>query len=384
MTVVNRIFAAAALFSLALVSSAPGGVSALSIEHNHARAANHHDRIARIQRSNTPRANKRRCKPKPTSSLIISSTTSSSTTKTADASSSAVPSSTSSTHSHEASTTSVYVPPTTTAKPTTTSKAAPAPTTSSIAPVSPPSSGGGKVGLAWSNGEDDKLGLYVTAKTKYIYTWSPNCPTTAAKYGLTCGRMLWGYKQLNSFRSLRDTPGTNLLMGMNEVNEPSQSYMSYQQGASLWNAEIRPYGAKGYKLISPAVTSAPSGETWFKGFFSSCGGNDKCGVDALAIHYYGTKADAFIAYVTKFHTDFGLPIWVTEFACQDFVGGPQASQSQVNAFMGTVTGWMNGQSWIEAYFAFGLLHDMWNVAYTNQLMKSDGSPTPLGYQFLNA
>lgn len=38
-------------------------------------------------------------------------------------------------------------------------------------------------------------------------------------------------------------------------------------------------------------------------------------VDFVALHWYGTDAQAFIAYVQDFHTTFGKPIWVTEFAC---------------------------------------------------------------------
>jgi len=218
----------------------------------------------------------------------------------------------------------------------------------------------------------------------------PNCPADAAKLGLQCGRMLWGPKQTTTFRSVRTSAGTEILMGMNEVNEASQSNMSYQDGINLWNAEIRPYGDKGMKLISPSVTSAPSGVTWFKNFFAHCGYNsngvdDKCGVDALSVHYYGTTAKAFEDYITSFHTDFGLNIWVTEFACQNFSGsGGQCSKDDVWSFMTSVTSWMDQTSWVEAYFAFGLLHDMWNVNYDNQLMASDGSPTDLGKLFINA
>lgn len=111
--------------------------------------------------------------------------------------------------------------------------------------------------------------------------------------------------------------------------------MGVGAGVALWNAEIRPWGKRGYTLVAPSVTTAPSGIRWLQGFFARCGGNDKCGVriptplvrlfdaqlilvsqvDIVPIHYYGTSVQEFKNYVTKFHQTFGLPIWVTEFAC---------------------------------------------------------------------
>lgn len=38
--------------------------------------------------------------------------------------------------------------------------------------------------------------------------------------------------------------------------------------------------------------------------------------DGLALHWYGTSAKEFTDYLVSFHNDFGLDIWVTEFACQ--------------------------------------------------------------------
>ncbi|KAF9521200.1 glycoside hydrolase family 128 protein [Hydnum rufescens UP504] len=219
-----------------------------------------------------------------------------------------------------------------------------------------------------------------------LYTWSAFCPNEAKEAGIECCRMLWGPEKLHEFRQLRTTPGTKTLMGMNEVNEPSQANMSPAAGVKLWNEDIRPFGLKGYRLVSPAVTSAPSGLQWFQDFFAKCGdydGQKHCGVDIMAIHYYGTQVSAFQGYVTKFHDVFGIPIWVTEFACENFSGqGGQCSKDDVWTFMTGVTSWMNATPWIEAYFAFGLLHDMWNVNYENQLMDKDGRPTDLGSYFL--
>ncbi|KAF9520385.1 glycoside hydrolase family 128 protein [Hydnum rufescens UP504] len=202
--------------------------------------------------------------------------------------------------------------------------------------------------------------------------------------------MLWGNAgdKVATFRKLRDSGGSTILLGMNEVNEPSQANLDVSTGISLWNAEIRPYGLKGFTLVSPAVTSAPSGITWFQGFFKDCGdydGQAHCGVDFLAVHYYGNTAEGLISYLEKFWQTFGIPIWLTEFACQDFTGkNNQCDSGQVWAFMETATSWMDSTDYVHAYFAFGILHDMWNVNYLNQLMSSNCSPTSLGYFYINS
>jgi hypothetical protein len=63
--------------------------------------------------------------------------------------------------------------------------------------------------------------------------------------------------------------------------------MTAAQGAKVWNEQIRPYGLKGHTLISPAVTSAPSGITWMDDFFHGCGGaydgQNNCGVRLILI-----------------------------------------------------------------------------------------------------
>lgn len=82
-------------------------------------------------------------------------------------------------------------------------------------------------------------------------------------------------------------------------------------------------------------------------------------VDAIALHWYGTDAKDFIAYVTDMHNTFNKPIWVTEFACQNFAGGAQCSWDQVFDFMRTVTSFMDGASFVQEYFAFGKRSCIW-------------------------
>lgn len=70
---------------------------------------------------------------------------------------------------------------------------------------------------------------------------------------------------------------------------------------------------------------------------------------------------------------------------QNFGGsGGQCSKAQVNEFMDTVTGFFDNTPWVKAYFAFGAMHDMFNVNPDNQLMGGDGKPNALGRKYIKA
>jgi hypothetical protein len=71
------------------------------------------------------------------------------------------------------------------------------------------------------------------------------------------------------------------------------------------------------------------------------------------LHFYGTEPQDFINYVTEVYNAFKIPVWVTEFACQNFGGGEQCTAEQVQNFLQTVTEWMDKTTYVDAYFAFG-------------------------------
>jgi hypothetical protein len=191
--------------------------------------------------------------------------------------------------------------------------------------------------------------------------------------------MLWGDNQISDFDKLVKGNYAKCVMGFNEPNQQGQSDMDAGHGAALWQQHIDHLHDQGYRTISPATTSAPSGIQWMRDFFKACQG---CRVDVVALHYYGTDADDMIQYIESFYNEFKKPIWVTEFACQNFSGGRQATQDEIFAFMKKVTEWMDSTWYVEKYFAFGVMHDMVNVNVANQLMDPKGFPTPLGKVYL--
>ncbi|KAH9482862.1 hypothetical protein JR316_0004962 [Psilocybe cubensis] len=347
-----------ALSSLVILacSLGPAPVNALSIDtspNHHARHLGHHQLIAKKKR-----ADSRRCKPRPSSSLVKPSSTKA-----------AVPSS------------SVKPAVVTPAPAPTTKAAAPPKTTQAPAPPPPSTNAGAKVGIAWPMGDDPSLKNFKTNKVSFLYTWSPNKPANADALGFTFMPMFWGPKDIANWQRLVKPGYARFALGFNEPDHAGQAALDPGYGASLWKQYIEPLKNNGYTLISPAVTSGSGGIPWLQSFFGACGGG--CTVHAMALHWYGTNPQDFIKYVENFHNVFQRDIYVTEFACQNFSGGAQCSQQQVQTFMDTVTGWMDATSYIKGYMAFGVMHDMSGVNPLNQLMAGNGLPTPLGYDYLN-
>ncbi|KAG6832965.1 hypothetical protein H0H92_004849 [Tricholoma furcatifolium] len=346
-----------ALSSIAILAFSYGAtpVNALSIDsHNLAARSSSHAVLAKKKRS----TNSKRCKARPAPS---SSSSSSSVAK--PTSTSSKPAATSST------------------KKTSTAAAAATQAASSSSSGSSSTPGGpGKVGIGWPQDDNTALAYFKTDKVSPIYTWSPYYPDVAKQMGFTPCAMLWGQKQVTDFANLAVEGYATCAMGFNEPNQQGQSNMDYQTGANLWKEYIQPLKEKGYALISPAPTNDASGTTWLENFFGACTG---CTFDALAIHYYGTDPQDMISYLEGLHSQFGLPIWVTEYACENFSGGAQCTMDEVWTFMETTQAWMDATDYIQHYFFFGAMYDMGNVNPDNQLLGSNGQPTDLGWYYIS-
>jgi O-glycosyl hydrolase len=191
--------------------------------------------------------------------------------------------------------------------------------------------------------------------------------------------MLWGVKQVSQFKSLVKPGYAHVALGFNEPDHEGQAFIDAGYGADLWRQNIAPLKSQGYYLVSPATTSAPKGKVWLQSFMNSCQG---CNVDAIALHWYGTDAQAFIAYVQDFYNTFKKPIWVTEVACQSFAGGSQCNAGQIASFMDTITSWMDSTWYVERYCWFGAMKDTGNVNSLNGLMSGNGQPNALGWRYI--
>jgi len=239
-----------------------------------------------------------------------------------------------------------------------------------------------KAGLAWPNGPNIDISQFEsTGKVSWYYSWSPWSFDTNLEFV----PMLWGQEQIPTFTAMIEETiayrNVTAVLGMNEPQETGQSYLTPDQGAQMWKAYLEPLRAKGVRLGSPAPSGAPSGITWLQNFFSSCAGG--CTVDFIALHWYDVNATAFQAYLDLFYSTFQRPLWITEWACQNYNNASaQCSESDIVRFLNQTQDFMDKSLFVERYAWFGAMENLQGVNPANALMDSSGKINDLGKQYI--
>jgi len=237
-----------------------------------------------------------------------------------------------------------------------------------------------KFGLAWANGGSMKFEDYANKKVSWYYSWRETPGWKNAPTNITFCPMLWGYKNADKFgQHVTNNPNAKYnqgkcVMGMNEVNQKGQANMSPMEGCQLMRKYISPLKQHGFYVVSPVTTSAPNGVKWMNQFKNMCPDVWNT-IDAVAVHYYDTSVSKFKNYVNEWHNRFQKPIWVTEYACQNFNGGQQCSKDDATKFHLTMARWFDNQPYVEAYAPFGVMQNMGNVASVNQLAQGSQPST---------
>ncbi|KAJ7130848.1 glycosyl hydrolase catalytic core-domain-containing protein [Mycena crocata] len=234
------------------------------------------------------------------------------------------------------------------------------------------------------NADTDMAQFMATGKVSWYYTWGKYSVDTELEFV----PMLWGQKQVVQWSDPTDGINTTIaerkptaILGMNTPQEKGQSNVTPQEGADMWRTYIEPFHAQGLCLGSPAPSSAPSGKSWIQDFLTACNGG--CSIDFIALHYYGVNATKFIGYLTDFHDTFQRPIWVTEWACQNFNNGPQCSAADVAAFLNETQTFMDSNDWVERYAWYGVTREI-SINPDDAMMDGIGKINDLGKQYIGA
>jgi len=245
-----------------------------------------------------------------------------------------------------------------------------------------------KAGLGWNNPQSVNMSqFFVTGKVGWYYTWSSY--SNDQGNNLDFVPLLWGKNDISTWtdaingklKPMFQSQAITCVLGFNEPQETAQSNLTAQQAKDLWMTNIKPLKDQyGVRLGSPATSGGPSGKNWTTEFLQVCGTD--CEVDFVALHYYGTNATAMIEYITDFHTTFQKPIWVTEWACQDYAGNAQCTQQQVKDYMNTTQTFMESVDWLERYAWFGALVSN-PINGADGLLTGGGKITALGQQYIN-
>ncbi|KAG8713431.1 hypothetical protein FRC09_018733 [Ceratobasidium sp. 395] len=242
-----------------------------------------------------------------------------------------------------------------------------------------------KAGLGWGGGGE--ISQFENGKVSWFYDWTPTSWVQPPP-NLEFVPMLWGGKDADTFsRAVNSASiasnGWTHVLGMNEPQEESQSNMSPQDAATMWKTYMEPLKATNpnIRLGSPAPSSRPNGIQWIWDFLGNCNGG--CTLDFIALHYYDVNATDFIRHINEYHNAFQRPIWVTEWACQNFNNGPQCSYNQIVKFLNETQTYMDNTDWVERYAWFGAMAST-PINKDTALMDKSGKINNLGKQYTGA
>jgi hypothetical protein len=253
------------------------------------------------------------------------------------------------------------------------------PPSAALAPT--PSSPGVSWWYNWTTegiGGDSRLEFVpmVWDGTTYSQCCGSNC-----NYGGNCD------PSLGHLHAAPPTGSFAYLFGFNEPNFYAQADMTYQQSAAAWPSFVATAKAIGAKTVSPGMNFCGSAAdptlcsdpnvtdpyTYLSDFLKQCPGG--CQVDHLSVHWYsyGTPCDLpnLQGYLSGY-TQFGKPIWLTEFSCD-----PSRSVAENKAFMLAAIPWLEKNPNIFRYSWFSA-----DPIPAALLMNADGSLTDLGTTYV--
>jgi hypothetical protein len=146
-------------------------------------------------------------------------------------------------------------------------------------------------------------------------------------------------------------------LGFNEPDIGSQANLKVDEVLELWTKHVVPARQKfKFRLGAPAVSSAPEGRVWLRGFFDAQGEEGRAKIAFLPVHWYGRDVPELETYLRSMHEEFGKSLWVTEYACVR-MDGQRASGDEVEAFMKASLSLLESLDFVEKYAWFGAMDE---------------------------
>ncbi len=211
------------------------------------------------------------------------------------------------------------------------------------------------------------------------YDWG-NQPSNGAAPGLEFTPMIWGASGLKG----PIPAASRYVLGFNEPNFKNEANLTPQQAAADWPSVEALAKAKGIPIVSPAVNfcgectvpSITDPYTYLKDFFAACSG---CEVDYIAVHWYNCDLPSLQGYIEgngsglQGFVQFGKPIWLTEFACDN-----SHSVADQRAYMQAAVPYLEANPHIYRYSWFNA-----TPIPNALLMNSNGTLTSLGATYVS-
>jgi len=184
--------------------------------------------------------------------------------------------------------------------------------------------------------------------------------------------MQWGSAGIQNFAATVNSEMAGVILGFNEPDLASQSNINATYAAELWLDYIQPLKSSGVVVGAPAISSAETGRPWLSAFLDAC---EKCDIDFIPFHWYGSGVENFYDYIGSIHAQFPLyPLWVTEYA------ETSSNDTVVTEFLSQTIQYMDMLEWIERYAWFGYFRDNGNSHYN--LLDVNGNLNILGHIYV--
>lgn len=187
-----------------------------------------------------------------------------------------------------------------------------------------------------------------------------------------------------SLHSLTE-PKLIISRGFNEPCINAQANLSVNEAVELWKDHVLPIKSlcPNVRIGSPSIANGQHGLPWLISFISDLGGIQASGIDHVAIHVYHSSSQAFKEYVEEIYDAFGLPIWVTEFACTNWDPKAPVAEKDVLAFMRETVGFLEEAEFVERYAWFGAMEDVGEAVGRANGLQSGNSLTEAGKLYLS-
>ncbi|WVQ72418.1 hypothetical protein IAR50_001970 [Cryptococcus sp. DSM 104548] len=177
--------------------------------------------------------------------------------------------------------------------------------------------------------------------------------------------------RLSVFSAITTTP--SYIIGFEEPDCTAGSGSSgfdVATGIALWDSLVAPHGDAGSILVGPSMCKQAAESGWLGPFMSAVSRKP----DIMNIHINKNSAAGIQTDIDHYWNTYGLPIWVTEFACVDdstsFI--PCTDQSEINTFIQAAVDLFEGDYRIAGYaYSNGDgLSDAWAMVKNGALSES--------------
>jgi hypothetical protein len=238
-----------------------------------------------------------------------------------------------------------------------------------------PAWGSDKKGVALRDSEGTKINSLNVA---WHYNWRP--ASDVASLAGCFVPMIWGkqdqVKSLIASGKGRPPGDHDVLLLYNEPDFARQSNRSVEDVLAEW-----PAMSKLAARVSSPAAGRPFGP-WMKAFMS---GARRHGlkVDFLAVHWYGAPdSKRFLAFVDRAWHEYGLPIWITEFAMADYKAVKYQTRNRFDRadairFMADVLPELDRRPYVERYAWLGTYSEKESLR-SSLLFDARGQLTDVG------